>query len=446
MFLSKPIPVVRDSNPMLSDSSIRRLKRHRNIPQRCRNQNAGLSGPMNAARLALCGRHRLPIGLSFLKYPKTSFREMARHRHLRLAVTSACFDPWVKLADMIVATTLAIKYRAVGRLHKGPLQINIDVAAHRPVTEFAAAGVLARHQAAVARQLLGTAEALNGSDLGPNHYCQDLAHPRQSLEQGGLGTWSKNLCHFGFDRFEILSQVIQLIEYGFKGPLGMGRKLTDEFHDDLMAALAKGIGCPLHHISVLAQSGMHAVLKLGSLPAQHHTGARELASITDRRRRDPHRRQRPCSLQPVQPFGIQLVALVNHAHHQLSQPRVNQLRLSSSSLNLINHPIPVPHGLQRHGRSYTPSMNKVLNVPMRVRQPTLVQPFYLGILYPGPGVLLMNVQCDIFHNGSPPRSFILITAVTESIAFILIRITGTTRTSGCRAAYDSRSLFTHDCD
>src|SRR5438093_4674820 len=262
MFLSKPFPVVRDSNPMLSDSSIRRLKRQRNIPQRCRNQNAGLSGPMRRARLALCGRHRLPIGFCFLKHPKTGLRETARYSHLRFVVATACSDPLVKPADMIVATTLAIKDRAVSRLHKGPLQINIDIAAHRSVIEFAAAGVLARYQAAVARQLLGTAEALDTSDLGPNHHRQDLADSRQSLKPDCLGTRSKNLDHFCFYRFEILAHVIQLIQYALKGLLGMRRKLTRKLHHDLTAALAKGITHALHDVPVFSQRGMHAVLKV----------------------------------------------------------------------------------------------------------------------------------------------------------------------------------------
>ena len=51
---------------------------------------------MSCARLALRGQQRFPIGLSFLKYPKASFREMARHGHLRFAVTSAYFNPLVK--------------------------------------------------------------------------------------------------------------------------------------------------------------------------------------------------------------------------------------------------------------------------------------------------------------------------------------------------------------
>src|SRR5205823_7589599 len=226
------------------------------------NQNAGLSGPMRRARLALCGRHRLPIGFCFLKHPKTGLREMARHSHLRFVVATACSDPLVKPADMIVATTLAIKDRAVSRLHKGPLQINIDIAAHRSVIEFAAAGVLARYQAAVARQLLGTAEALDTSDLGPNHHRQDLADSRQSLKPGCLGTRSKNLDHFCFYRFEILAHVIQLIQYALKGLLGMRRKLTRKLHHDLTAALAKGITHALHDVPVFSQRGMHAVLKV----------------------------------------------------------------------------------------------------------------------------------------------------------------------------------------
>src|SRR5438445_1003009 len=96
---------------------------------------------------------------------------------------------------------------------------------------------------------------------------------------------------------------------------------------------------------------------------------------------------------------------------------------SSSLLNLIHYPIPVPHRLHRHRRLSFPPANKVLNAPMSVLQSTLVQLFSLCILYPCPGVLLVNIQCDVFHNCSPPRSLIVTTAVTEYLAFILIRMT-----------------------
>src|SRR5262245_25158657 len=131
MFLSKPLHVVRRSHPMVSDSSIRRLKRQRNISQRCRNQNAGLGGPMRSARSALCGRHRLSIGLSFFKHPETGLREVSRDSHFGLAIAAAGFDPLVKPADVIIAAALGVKDRAIGRLPKGPLQIHIDIAPDR---------------------------------------------------------------------------------------------------------------------------------------------------------------------------------------------------------------------------------------------------------------------------------------------------------------------------
>src|SRR5437016_8180315 len=143
---------------MLSDSSIRRLMRQRNFPRRCRNQNAGLDGPMGRARLALRGRHRFPIGFSFFKHPKARLRKVASHGHFGFAMAAARFNPLVKSADMIVATALAIENRAVGSFHKSPLQIHIDISTNRSVVKFPPAGVLTRHQPAVASELLSTGE------------------------------------------------------------------------------------------------------------------------------------------------------------------------------------------------------------------------------------------------------------------------------------------------
>ena len=94
---------------------------------------------MRHARLALCGRHRFPIGLCFLKHPKTSLREVARHSHLRFAVATTGFDPLVKPADMTVPTALSVKQGTVGGFHEGPFQIHVDIAAHRSEANLTAA-------------------------------------------------------------------------------------------------------------------------------------------------------------------------------------------------------------------------------------------------------------------------------------------------------------------
>src|SRR5262249_36392321 len=114
LLLGKPLCHVRHSNPMLSDSSIRRHPRQRNISQRCRNQHAGFP-PMSAARLTLRGRHRFPIGLSFLKHPEACLREVARQGHFGLAVATPGLDALVEPADVTVPTALRVKQRTIGR-------------------------------------------------------------------------------------------------------------------------------------------------------------------------------------------------------------------------------------------------------------------------------------------------------------------------------------------
>src|ERR1041385_1093555 len=130
-FSSKPLRLVHYSHPMLSDSSIRRLVRQRNISQRCRNQNASLVGLMRPTRLALRGRHRFPIGLSFLKHPEAGLSEVTCDGDFGFAVAPAGFNPLVKPADMTIPTAPRIEQCAIGRLDKSPLQIHIDIAPYR---------------------------------------------------------------------------------------------------------------------------------------------------------------------------------------------------------------------------------------------------------------------------------------------------------------------------
>src|SRR2546422_9313460 len=197
----------------------------RNFPQRCRNQNAGLDGPMSRARLALRGRHRFLIGFSFFKHPKARLRKVASHGHFGFAMAAARFNPLVKSADMIVATALAIENRAVGSFHKGPLQIHIDISTNRSVVKFPPAGVLTRHQPAVASELLSTGETLHSPNLGPNHHCQDISHSRQTLKQVCFSAWSESLHHLRFDHFKILIDMIELPEHPSNCLFSIGRKL-----------------------------------------------------------------------------------------------------------------------------------------------------------------------------------------------------------------------------
>src|ERR1043165_442540 len=176
-------------------------------------------------------------------------------------------------------------------------------------------------------------------------------------------------------------------------------------------------------MAVLPERGMHPVFELGAQAAEHHAGSWQLALITHHRGGDPSRGERPRSLQSVNPFGVELVALIDATHHQFSQPSIDQLRCCTPGFDLINHPVPVSYRLDRNHRSAAPAANKILDGPMAMGQATLINSFSLWIFYPCPSVVLVNIQCDVFHNGCPPRLVILATAVTQSIAFIIIRTT-----------------------
>jgi len=54
--------------------------------------------------------------------------------------------------------------------------------------------------------------------------------------------------------------------------------------------------------------------------------------------------------QDPQPVGIQLVGLVDQAHHQLGLGGMGQERLAAGGLDLIDDPVPVADGFQRHRR------------------------------------------------------------------------------------------------
>src|SRR5262245_48406848 len=432
MLLGKPIPIIGNSYPLLSDSSIRRPKRQSILPQRCRNQATGLDGPMDSARLALRGQHRFPIGLSFLKHPKTGFRKMTGYRHLGPVVTAPGFYPCVKLADVFEATTFTMNDRAVSGFHKCPLQIDIDIAAYGTVTELSAAGVLARYQATVARQLLGTTKPLDAADLGPDDHRQDLSDSGKALKPRSLRARGKNIEHICFDGFDILHHLVELIENVTESLFRVRRKLARQFFNDLAAPFAKSIAYFVHDIAVLTQRRVHAVLQLGSLPAQHHPSARQFTGISNSTGSDPYRRQGPCTLQHIQALGIEFIALVDVANHQFRQTRVDQLRLSSRGLDLIDHPVPVAHRLYSYGRAGSPSLHEVFDAPTSMCQPTCIQLLTLRVLDSCPGVMLVNIQCNVFHNVSPPRSVLPSTAVTVCIAFIIIRRHGCFREASLR--------------
>jgi hypothetical protein len=82
-----------------------------------------------------------------------------------------------------------------------------------------------------------------------------------------------------------------------------------------------------------------------------HPGARQLSLVPDVGRGDPDGGELAEVEQGGQALGVELVGLVDVAHHDLGLGCVSQEGNAASLLDLIDDPVPVAHGLQSDGRA-----------------------------------------------------------------------------------------------
>src|SRR5207244_2445796 len=250
-------------------------------------------------------------------------------------------------------------------------------------------GVLTRHQPAVASELLSTGETLHSPNLGPNHHCQDIFHSRQTLKQVCFSAWSESLHHLRFDHFKILIDMIELPEHPSNCLFSIGGSLT---------RIPSTIARPFLPKASLASSTTNPYF---AKVACTRFLSCVLCRLNTMRVRGSSRASR------TDEGGIQTVGNV--------PVLCSRFIPLASSLSLL-FTLPIISFASR-------ALTSCGFPPPSSISSTLLQLFSLCILYPCPGVLLVNIQCDVFHNCSPPRSLIVTTAVTEYLAFILIRMT-----------------------
>src|SRR5579863_1727636 len=99
---------------------------------------------------------------------------MPGYRSRRLAVALALLQPLVKLPDMLVAVLVAVRDGSIGGFDESPFQIVIGLLGSRPVMCFAAAGMHARHQSGIGRQMGGGRESLDVSDFQMDGRAQNV--------------------------------------------------------------------------------------------------------------------------------------------------------------------------------------------------------------------------------------------------------------------------------
>jgi len=97
---------------------------------------------------------------------------------------------------------------------------------------------------------------------------------------------------------------------------------------------------------VLGQGGVDAVLEHGADLGEGHAGAGELALVSQIGGWDPDGGKGAQVEQGGQAGGVELIGLVDVAHHGLGLGGVGQQGQAASLLDLIDDPIPVADGLQ----------------------------------------------------------------------------------------------------
>jgi hypothetical protein len=143
---------------------------------------------------------------------------------------------------------------------------------------------------------------------------------------------------------------------------------------------------------ILAQGGLHAILEPSVLLHAHQAGARSRAAVPQFALRNPARGQGPGSLSSIEATRVQVVGLIDHAHHQLSLMRMDQLRDTSSGLDFVHDPLSVPKPFDGDRRAWLTVGEKLPQSPALVRNARVTAETSLGILDECLGLVFMRVK------------------------------------------------------
>ena len=129
------------SFPLISSPS----QRHEFVRPVCRIHPSSLRGFMRGSRLhrlrAALWERRIPIVLPAAQDVKTGFRQVPSYCANGLGVTFALLKPRIQSAHVPFRPPQVMQSHHVGRFHKGPAQIAVDVGPQSAKAQFVAAGM-----------------------------------------------------------------------------------------------------------------------------------------------------------------------------------------------------------------------------------------------------------------------------------------------------------------
>jgi hypothetical protein len=174
-----------------------------------------------------------------------------------------------------------------------------------------------------------------------------------------------------FERSDLLHGGVEEIEFLFQAATGLRREFLEGSIEPGSAFPHEDVGMLGSIEGILSEGGVNAVLESGTRLRECHTGSVKFSFVADLARRQPDSREASQVNQGGEPFGIELIGLVDIAHDDLGFRSVGQEWNASSLFDLIDDPVVVADGFEGDGSSFGKYGKKVLDSAGIVIDPRL---------------------------------------------------------------------------
>jgi len=103
------------------------------------------------------------------------------------------------------------------------------------------------------------------------------------------------------------------------------------------------------------------------------------------------------ALELIEPADVELIGLVDRAHHQFCLAGVHELGHAAGRLNLVDDPIPIADRLHRDRGARFTSRQKLLERSALMREPLFADELTVRPSHRRQGVMFVGIERDIFH-------------------------------------------------
>jgi len=108
-------------------------------------------------------------------------------------------------------------------------------------------------------------------------------------------------------------------------------------------------------------------------------------------------------LELIEPADVELIGLIDLAHHEFRLAGVHEPGDAPGGLDLVDDPIPITNGLDRHRGAPLTALEEPLERPALVRDALFANELTVRPGHRRQRVVLVGIERDIFHLLRLPR-------------------------------------------